>query len=317
MSKYRVLLTDFAWPDTALERELLADTDAELIVADDTSAETLARLAADVQAILTCWAQVTADVLRAAPHCRHVARMGIGLDNIDVAAATKLGMLVTNVPDYCQTEVAEHTLALLLALGRRVGEFHLATKHGRYDLAGAGPLRRIAGQTLGLVGLGNIGRTVAQKAAGLGLNVIACRQSQTPVAGVRVVTFDELLEASDYVSLHLPLSDATRHLVGRPQFERMKPTAFLINTSRGGLVDSGALAEALAAGQVAGAGLDVQEPEPPDLSQPPWNDPRVIVTPHAAFASLESVEELRRRAVGQVIEVLQGRRPPNVVNARK
>lgn len=314
MSRYKVLLTDYAWPELNIERETLQSVGAALVVAAATDPESLAAEAADADAIMTNWVRVPGSVLRAAPKCRIVSRLGIGLDNIDVAAATELGMLVTNVPDYCLIEVAEHALALLFALGRKVALYHHQTKSGRYDLAAGPPLERLEGQTLGIVGFGNIGRKLAEKAAPLGFKILATSRTPKPVAGVEFCALEDLLARSDYVSLHVPMSPATRHLIGREQLARLKPSAYLINTARGGLIDNAALAEALAAGRLAGAGLDVQDPEPPDLHQAPWNDPRVIVTPHAAFVSRQSLANLRARASRQVADVLEGKRPENVVN---
>jgi len=315
MSKYRVLLTDYAWPDLEIERSILAEYDAELVVAPAGDAATLAALASDVDAIMTNWVDVPAEVIDAAPNCRIIARLGIGLDNIDVRRATQRSIPVTNVPDYCLTEVAEHTLALLLALARKLHVFQAAARAGRYDLSAGFPLRRIEGQTLGIVGLGRTGGRVAQKALALGLRVVATSRSRRdPPAGVVWAELNDLLAQSDYVSLHLPLTDDTQHLIGAAELARMRPTAFLINTARGGLVDHPALAAALAADAIAGAALDVQEPEPPALSQPPYNDPRVLVTPHASFYSSESVAELRRRAARQVGVRLAGGRPEDVVN---
>src|SRR4051794_4872417 len=315
MSRHKVLLTDYAWPDLGIELEVLASYGVELVVAPDRELGALTKLAGDVDAIMTNWADVPARLIDSAPMCRIVARLGIGLDNIDVRHATERGIPVTNVPDYCLTEVAEHTIALLLALGRKITTYHANAQAGRYDLAAGFPLRRIEGQTLGIVGLGKIGRCVAAKAQALGLKIIAFNRSRPqPASGVRCVDLDTLLRESDYVSLHVPLSGETRHLFGAAQFALMKPTAFLINTARGGLVDHAALAAALQNQQIAGAALDVQEREPPDLSQPPYNDPRVIVTPHAAFYSEESVAELRRRVAHQVGQRLMGKRPENVVN---
>ncbi len=229
--------------------------------------------------------------------------------------ASQRGMLVTNVPDYCLIEVAEHALGLLFALSRKVAFYHLQTKQGRYDLAAGPALLRMEGQTLGIVGYGNIGRKLAEKALPLGLKVLAtARSPKDAPAGVKFVSLDELFAQSDYISLHVPATPATRHMIGRDQLARMKPSAYLINTARGGLIDNAALADALAAGQLAGAGLDVQDPEPPDLNQAPWNDPRVIVTPHAAFVSRESLENLRHRASQQVADCLVGKTPENVVN---
>ena len=315
MPKFKVLLTDYAWNNLDIERRTLAEIDAELVVAAAQDPASLAALAADVDAIMTNWAKVPAAVIQAAPKCRIVARLGIGLDNIDVAAATGRRMMVTNVPDYCLIEVAEHTLSLLLALSRKVAFYHHQTKSGHYDLKAGPVLRRIEGQTLGIVGLGNIGRTLAHKAAGLGLKVVATSRTPRPASpGLSFCSFDELLAQSDYFSRHLPLVSETRHVIGAAQLARMKPTAYLINTARGGLIDNGALSAALAEGRLAGAGLDVQDPEPPDLHQPPWNDPRVIVTPHAAFVSEESLANLRLRTARQVVECLSGSRPENVVN---
>ena len=315
MPEYKVLLTDYAWADVEIERSTLEDVDAELILAPASDEESLIKAATGVDAIMTNWAKVTSRVLAAAPNCKIVARLGIGLDNIDVKYATEHKMLVTNVPDYCLTEVAEHALALLLAQARKVAFYHAETKANRYNLQAGAQLRRIAGQTLGIVGLGNIGRQLAHKAAALGLKVHAYSRSRSnPIPGVEWRTIDELLHESDYLSLHLPLNAETRHMFGAKEFARMKPTAYLINTARGGLIDPAALAAALQAGQLAGAALDVQDPEPPDLSVPPSNDPRVIVTPHAAFVSTESLENLRERVACQVADLLMGRRPENVIN---
>jgi D-3-phosphoglycerate dehydrogenase len=315
MPSHKVLLTDYAWPDLEIERNILADYDAELVVAPDRELPTLISLAPGADAIMTNWSDVPASLIDAAANCRIIARLGIGLDNIDVRHATRRGIPVTNVPDYCLIEVAEHTMALLLALARKIGVFHENARAGRYDLAAGFPLRRIEGQTLGIVGLGQIGRRVAAKARGLGLRILATSRSRRdPMAGVAWAEVKELLPASDFVSLHVPLNDETRGIVGAGELALMKPTAFLINTARGGLVDHRALAKALAGGKLAGAALDVQDREPPDLSQPPYNDPRVIVTPHAAFYSSESVEELRRRVAHQVGVRLSGRRPETVVN---
>lgn len=314
MSRFQVLMTDYQWPDVEIERNVLKSIDAELIVAEDTSPAGLARLAASVDAIATCWVPVPAEVIQAGTKLQIVSRLGIGLDNIDVAACTQLGIPVTNVPDYCLIEVAEHALALIFSLARKTAFFHLETKSGRYNLQSGHTLRRIEGQTLGIVGMGHIGRVLAEKAQAIGLKILAYSRSPADIAGVQWGDLPTVLSQSDYVSVHVPLSPETRHLIGAEQFALMKPTAFLINTARGGLIDHAALAAALANNQIAGAALDVQDPEPPDLSQPPWNDPRVIITPHAAFNSIESLENLRTRTAGQIVDRLSGRVPEHVVN---
>lgn len=266
--RYKVLLTDYAWPDLDIERSILAEYDAELVVAPDRALATLIALAEGVDAIMTNWSEVPAELIDAAPRCRIIARLGIGLDNIDVRHASRRGIPVTNVPDYCLTEVAEHTLALLLALARKIGVFHANARAGRYDLAAGFPLRRIEGQTLGIIGLGQIGRRVAQKAQAFGLQVMVFNRSpKAPPPGVTLTDIHPLLSHSDFVSLHVPLTAETRHMIGAAHLALMKPTAFLINTARGGLVDHAALAAALQTDRLAGAALDVQEVEPPDLDR--------------------------------------------------
>lgn len=318
MARFRVLLTDRAWPDADIERAILSQVDAALVEASATDEPTLCQMAAGCQGVITNWASVTDAVIRAASNngdCRVICRSGIGLDNIAVATATELGIPVTNVPDYCVGEVADHALALLLACVRNVAFFHLRTKHGEYNLRAAGAMPRLAGKVLGLIGLGHIGANLAGKARALGLTVVAHTASGNPrQTGCQMVSLDELLTQSDFVSLHAPLCPATRHLLGLAQFEQMKRSAFIINTARGGLIDHAALWLALQRGLIAGAALDVFEPEPPDLSQPLFRDERVIVTPHTAFVSTESLVELRTRVAQQAVAALRGLRPDNVVN---
>lgn len=315
MNQYSVLLTDRAWPSLDLERELLAKVGAELIEAPDGDEETLCELAKSADAIATCWAHVTARVIESAPKCKIVARLGIGLDNIDIETATQRSIPVTNVPDYCVPEVADHTLALLLALVRKISHFDREIKQGRYDLLAAGPMNRLEGRTLGLLGFGRIARAVRTRALAFGLNVIAHSNSGNDYGtGCEMVSLEELLSRSDIVSLHAPLTQQTHQLIDSERLSVLKPGAILINTSRGGLIDQAALLEALAAGHLAGVGLDVYDPEPPELSDPLIRHPRVIATPHAAFTSEESLRDLRTRVCGQISDILSGRRPEQVVN---
>lgn len=312
---HRVLLTDRAWPDTLIEREILVAAGAELAEAPATDEATLVALAADADAIATTWARVTDKVVRSARRARVICRVGIGLDNIAVATATELAIPVTNIPDYCTAEVADHALALILACARNVAFFHLRTKRREYSLQAAPPIPRLAGKRLGLVGLGRIGRNLAGKARALGLEVIAHTASGNDHGtGCAMLPLETLLAESDFVSLHVPLVPATKHLLSLRQFETMKRRAYLINTARGGLVDHAALWTALQRNMIAGAALDVFDPEPPDLASPLMQDERVIVTPHAAFVSVESLIELRTRVARQIADVLSGRRPECVVN---
>jgi D-3-phosphoglycerate dehydrogenase len=312
--KFKVLLTDHPWPELDIEQAGLESISAELIVAPRQDADTLAELARDVDAILTCWAPVTAEVIAATTRCRIIARLGIGLDNIDLTAARGRGIMVTNVPDYCVEEVADHTWGLLLALTRQIGFFHNETKQGRYNLAAGPPIPRLRGLTLGLLGFGRTAQAVAARACPFGLRVLAwSRSGNAQGTAVTMTSRDEVLAASEILSLHLPLTPETRHIMDAAAFGICKPGQYLINTSRGGLIDHAALWQALQEGKLAGAGLDVFEPEPPDLQHPLYRDPRVIATPHAAFVSTASLVELRRRAVHQVCQRLRGELPENVV----
>jgi D-3-phosphoglycerate dehydrogenase len=312
---HRVLITDRPWGNSDLERAILGPAGCEVLEAPDGEERTLMSLAADVDAIATCWAAVTDKVIDAAHHCRIVARLGIGLDNIDIPAATARGMIVTNVPDYCVEEVADHALGLLLACARHIAFFHLRTKRGEYNLRAGADMHRLSAQTLGLIGMGRIARNLAPKARALGLTVIAhSRSGKSSGTGCVMVSLNELLSRSDFISLHVPLTNDTQHLIDEAALALMKPTACLINTSRGGLVDHAALGNALQHGRLGGAALDVFDPEPPALAQPLFQDERVIVTPHTAFVSAESVRELRERVARQILDVLEGRRPEHVVN---
>jgi D-3-phosphoglycerate dehydrogenase len=313
--RWRVLVTDRAWPDLQLEQEILAPLGVELVEPAGVSEDLLEVAASQADAIICNWARVTPRVIQAASRCRIICRSGIGLDNIAIPAASARGIPVTNVPDYCVSEVADHTLGLLLAAARRVAFFHLRTKQGEYRLGAAPPPDRLAGKTLGLVGLGRIGAAVASRARAFGMTILGCTLSGSdPGVGCPIVPLTQLLQQSEFVSLHLPATAANRHLIGKPQFEQMRPTAWLINTSRGSLVDEHALWQALQGNRLAGAALDVFDPEPPTLAHPLFRDERVIITPHAAFVSPESVVELRTRVARQVAAVLSGGRPENIVN---
>jgi len=315
-AKFRVLITDRAWPDCEVERKELALVDAEVIEASPGADEqTLINFATGVDAIATCWAPVTKAVIAAAPNCKTIARLGIGLDNIDVKHATSLKIPVTNVPDYCIPEVADHTIALMLARLRNVAFFHHQTKQGIYNLAAAPLPRRLSALTMGVFGFGLTGRAVAQRAGALGMQVIATNSSGNDYGtGTPMVSFPDLLQQSDVISIHAPLTDATQHQFDAPAFAQMKPTAFLINTSRGALIDFSALKSAIQNNGIAGAALDVFDPEPPDLTDPFFKDERIIVTPHAAFISKESLDDLRQQAARQIAEILAGKKTTNVVN---
>jgi D-3-phosphoglycerate dehydrogenase / 2-oxoglutarate reductase len=318
MGALKVLITDYAWPTVEIERGILGAAGAELIVAETGAEDELVRLAPDADAILTCWQRTTAAVLDAAPRCRYVGRYGIGLDNIAVSRATELGILVTNVPDFCFDEVAEHALALLLACARKLVPFTRDTDRGIWNLAAGRPIARLRGQTLGLIGYGGIARALAARARGLGLSIVAYtpRLTPGPLPDGTVATNDlsALLRAADYVSIHAPATDETRGMFNEETLRQMKPTAYLINTARGALIDEAALHHALVAGWIAGAAIDVLAKEPAEPNHPLLTLPNTIVTPHAAFYSEESTIELQRKTATQAAMALTGQTPPNIVN---
>lgn len=315
--RFRVLVTDYAWDSLDIERSVLDPLNAELIVAETGDEIELLRLAPEADAILTNWKTVSAAVLDAAPRCRIVSRYGVGVDNIAIERATELGILVTNVPDYCVEEVSDHALALLLACARSLAQFDRATHKGAWDLPGGRPLYRLRGRTLGIIGYGRIGAALAGKAVCLGLRVLA--YSPRVEEGERDgITFTRnltwLLSESDYVSLHVPLTPDTRVMVNAVFLGQMRSGAFLINTARGGIIDEPALVEALQTGVIRGAALDVLTVEPPAPDHPLLGLPNCLITPHAAFTSVESLAELEQRAAYHVALALQGELPPHVVN---
>ena len=313
-----MLITDYVWPSTDPEREVLEAAGIELVVAPDTSEATLADLATDVDAIMFCFAQVTGQVLESATNCKIAARYGIGVDNVDIPKATELGIVVTNVPDYCMDEVTDHALGMILALNRRLVPHNRSVLSGGWDTVALNqPMHRTRGATLGIVGFGRIGRSLADKAVGFGVHIITYDpliKPGTPLDGVTAVSFDDLLKESDFISLHVPLIPSTENLISAPQLAKMKPGSILINCARGGLIDEEALAVALQSGHIAGAGLDVVEPTPPDPNSALLSQENVIITPHTAFFSQASTLELERRTAAEVVRVLNGASPENLIN---
>ncbi len=310
----RVLLTDHAWPGVDVEAGLCDAAGFDLVEAPPGATEdVLAGLAADVDGILTCWAQVTARVIAASPALRVVSRMGIGLDNIDLTAAAARRIAVTRVPDYCVEEVSDHVVGLLHAWARCVLTADRDVRAGIWDPGRYAP-RRVPGLVAGVWGLGPTGHRTAEKLAALGCEVLADdRHPELAPAGVRPVPPDVLLAESDVLSLHLPLTPATRGLMDAARLARMKPGALLVNTSRGALVDIPALCAALDAGPPGGAALDVF-PAEPEVPAALLTRPDVILTPHIAFSSAHSVLELRRRSTEDLLRVLAGAAPLNPVN---
>ena len=316
----RVVVTDHVFADLDTERELLGAAGHELVFEGNVTAPGDVRTrVTGADAVLNCYTAMPREVIEALDGCRIIARYGIGIDTIDLAEASARRILVTNVPDYCIDEVSDHALALILTLARGVARLDRSVRGGSWSTADAPPIHRLRGRVLGLVGFGRIARALATKAAAVGFTVVASDpyvpDELVRAAGVKPRSLEDLFAEADVLSIHAPLTEGTRHLIGADAFARMKPGAIVVNTSRGPLVDRAALLEALESGRLGGAGLDVLETEPPDPADPLLTHPNVVVTPHAAFMSIESVAELRRKATEQVVIALAGDTPPYAVNA--
>jgi D-3-phosphoglycerate dehydrogenase / 2-oxoglutarate reductase len=313
-----ILVTDYAWPDLAIERAVIEGAGLRLAAgpAKPVGAEAVAALVRESQAssILTCWAPVDVQAIEASSALRHVGRIGVGLDNIDVGACTARGIPVTNVPDYCVEEVSDHAIGFALAWTRGIVAFDRAVRAGRWDPAQA-RLRRLSTLTVGVVGYGRIGQATARKFAAFGCRILVhSLPGPTPAPGIEIVGLEGLLAESDIVVLHVPLVAATRHLIDANRLALMKPGALLINVSRGGLVDTDALVAALESGHLGGAALDVLESEP-QVPAALLRQDAALLTPHVAFSSDTSLAELRRRAAEEAVRAVQGQPLLNICNS--
>lgn len=306
---YRVLVTDTDMPSFEIEEEVLRPLNATVWLAPASDERTLAREAAKADAIMVGYAPVREPVIAAAAGagCRAIVRYGIGYDNVDVGVAEHYGIPVANVPDYCLDEVADHTMALLLAYARGLAQATSSVRDGGWDIP-KGSIPRLLGRTLGLAGFGRIGRRVAGRALTFGLRVIA----YDPVAPVDLpgvvsaASLDEVLADSDYISVHVPLKANTRHLIDAPALGKMRRKPLLINTARGGLVDLDAVVDALDSGVLGGVALDVFETEPLPADHPLRNHPAAVITPHMSYYSNESEPDLIRRVAEEIARGLRG-----------
>jgi D-3-phosphoglycerate dehydrogenase / 2-oxoglutarate reductase len=313
MPRPLIAVTDSPFPSLDPAKAALARIDPELRIAKSPSADDVLAVARDADAILVTYAKLPGELLRQLRRCKAIGRFGLGVDNIDIPAAVELGITVTYVPDYCMQEVSDHAMALLLALARKIPQSNALVQTGRWEMSPMVPIHRLSGRVLGLVGFGNIPRALAPKAKAFGLRVVAhdpyVAQPVLAAAGVEGVSFDRLLEISDFVSIHAPLLPATRGLFGADVFRKMKRGACLINTARGPLVDEEALVAALESGQLAGAALDVVAVEPLPKDCRLIGRDNVILTPHTAFYSVEALNELQTKCAADVARVLSGEPP--------
>ena len=318
MNSFKVVSFPHEYPSSAHERRVVRAAGGEYVDGDTLSLEDALRQCEDADAVLVRWHTIGPDLIRRFRRCKIIIRYGVGYDNVDLAAATDAGILVGHVPTYCLDEVATHALALLLACVRNVVPIQHRLAQGGWSANPPEKSHRMAGRTLGLVSLGNIGQSVARKLGGWRLRLLATDpfvEPETAAAlGVELVDLDTVCRQSDFISLHAPLLPETRHLISRCEFELMKPGVILVNTARGPVLDAEALLAALDAGRVASAGLDVFEVEPLDAHSPLRSHPRVIVSDHTAWYSEESVAELQTTVAEEAVRVCTGGLPRSIAN---
>jgi D-3-phosphoglycerate dehydrogenase len=323
-SRPRVAISDFDYGDNEVERAIVEGAGFELVALQARSEEELIEGARGCAAIMNQYAYVGAGTRGGVPRRGHLARDGIGVDLGDVVAATTRGVLVTNVRDYCTEEVADHAMAMMLTLARRLAQYNTATHAGDWHWQAARPIHRLRGSVLGIISFGRIGRAIAERARPFGVEILVydpfVEEGLLRAAGVSRASKEELVERADYVMMQAPLTRETRHFIGEPELRRMKPRTIIVNTGRGPTIDNQALYRALKEGWIAGAALDDTEEEPahrrtwsPDAN-PLFTLDNVLITPHSAYYSEESIRMCREVAASEVVRVLKGERPHNPVN---
>ncbi len=308
-------------PVPGLDEELIRQNGGEVRYGRAQSEAERIRMAVDAEIIVMGSTPLTREFFSGVPRMKGVVRLGIGVDNLDLAAATEFGIVIGNVPDFCSEEVAEHTLGLIFAVTRKISLADRKSRAGQWVPgmdALMRPMKRLSGQTLGIIGLGKNGRTLARKAQGLGLNVIGfdpyLSEEAARAMGITLMSLHELLPQSDIVSLNVPVTTETHDLINSRTLALVKPGAILINTARGPVVDETALAAALASGRLSGAGLDVLQNEPLHLPHPLAEFDNVVFTCHYASLSESSYASMRRQVSDQIVQIIRGEFPKNFVN---
>ncbi len=306
----KVVITDYGFADVKIEEKILVEAGYTIHAAHCKTVEEVLQEARDADALLVQWAPVSEQVISRLDNCKIIVRYGIGTDNVDLAAAREKGIPVCNVPDYCIDEVADHAVAMALALGRQLKTTEQAMQQGIWKIMPPESLPPFREMTFATVGFGRIACEVLQRAKAFKFLMASydpyVPEEEMQAAGVRKAGLEELLQESDILSLHLPLNKDTRHLINKNSLASMKKSAILVNTSRGGLVDTHALAEALQQREICGAGLDVFEEEPLPQDHPLWKCPNAMLTSHAAWYSARSVPMLQQKAAEEVVRGLKG-----------
>lgn len=313
--KFKVVVTDCDHFSLELEKKVLSEIDSEFVVAQCKTEHEVIEIAKDADGILNQYAPITERVIKLLDRCKVICRYGVGVDSIDVEAATERGIIVANVPHYCIDEVSTHTMALILACIRKIPYLNATVEKGKWDFVMGKPLFRSQGRVLGFFGLGKIGKAVARKAEGFNFQIIAYDPCISEANDkIELVSFCKLLSNSDLISIHASLTQETKHSFGEAEFKAMKKDAYLINTARGAIIDEFALYRALKEGWIAGAALDVMEKEPPEPKSPLLKLDNLIITPHISYYSEQSYTELKIEAAQAVLDVLKGELPKAIVN---
>jgi len=318
MSNYLVAVTDSGFPDLEQEKSILQPLGFAFAEGQCRTASEVAALCRDADAVLTQWAPLTAEAIESFEKCRVIVRYGIGVDNVDLEAAKRKNIPVVNVPDYAIQEVADHTLSLMLAIVRKIPQVVQRVRDGIWEISPCRPIVGLQDKTIGLAGFGNIAKAVLKRAAGFGLKAIAydpyVDESAMAEWGVEKVDWETLLARSDILSVHMPLTPATKRMLNAEAFGKMKPTSFLVNTSRGGTVDTEALIDSLRDGKIAGAAVDVLEQEPIAPDSPLLKMDNCLVTSHCAWYSESSLLRLQEYAALEIKRLFSGERLLHVVN---
>lgn len=319
MARFKVVVTDDRFGTYAEEKAVLETIDAEVVVTNCSTPEEVAEACRDADGVLVNLAPMPAEVINQLEKCKVIARYGVGYDNVDVNACTAKGIYLTNVPDYCAEEVSDQALALLLGCIRKIARRDAQVRQGMWNIGKADPIYRIAGKTFAFLGYGMIARCLHRKIKGLNLARVLVydpylSEDFVKSQGAEKVDFETALKEADYISIHMPLTDQTRGIINEQAFALMKPTAILVNTSRGPVIDEKALIKALSTGQINSAGLDVHNKEPLDPDNPLMKLENCILTDHVGWYSEESMSELKRKAAENVRDVLTGNKPKYPVN---
>jgi len=307
MGKPKVVISDCDHGTVEVEKKVFEEAGFDWELLDCETEDEVIANCTGAAGILSQYAPIKARAIASLPELKVLSRYGVGVDNLDVEAASRAGVAVCNVPDYCQDDVSTHAFALLLDLVRKVTRLAVDTASGGWDFSLAGSVPRTEGKTLGLLGFGAIGRIMARKALGFNMKVLAYDPYvKSTEMDVRLVGLDELLRESDFLSVHAPLTPETEKVINAESISKMKDGAYLVNTSRGALVDEKALADALKSGKLSGAGLDVLTQEPPEKDTPLLGLDNTVITPHCSYFSNESFDELKEKAARNMVEVLTG-----------